>query len=227
MMAISCLIMANLPTYAQIGIAAAWGVTLCRIIQGLSALGEIIGADLYLTEITDPPERYPIVSLIGCASSFGGMAALGAASLFIAYALDWRLAFWFGALIALVGGAARTRLKETIEFSDMKRRMKKVLMEEAQTHEKGLAEYQDLTRKSSPIWGGEGQGQNSFGIFSHCLLISACFYFSYVYCGNLLKSQFGYTSEQVIHQNLLLLSFSCLPFVSPLILATESILLKL
>lgn len=30
-MSISCIIMANLPTYAQIGIAASWIVTICRI----------------------------------------------------------------------------------------------------------------------------------------------------------------------------------------------------
>ncbi|WP_425364378.1 MFS transporter [Candidatus Tisiphia endosymbiont of Mystacides longicornis] len=31
-----------------------------------------------------------------------------------------------------------------------------------------------------------------------------CFYFSYVHCGSLLKSSFGYSAEQVIHQNFIL-----------------------
>ena len=43
MMAVSCLIMANLPTYSQIGISAAWIVTICRLIQGLSSMGEAVG----------------------------------------------------------------------------------------------------------------------------------------------------------------------------------------
>ncbi|OZG32524.1 MFS transporter [Rickettsia endosymbiont of Culicoides newsteadi] len=43
MMAISCIIMATLPTYAQIGVTAAWLVTVCRIIQGISSMGEIMG----------------------------------------------------------------------------------------------------------------------------------------------------------------------------------------
>src|SRR5476649_1881276 len=51
MMSCSCLLMANLPTYAQIGISAAWIVTLCRIIQGMSSMGEIIGAQIYVTEM--------------------------------------------------------------------------------------------------------------------------------------------------------------------------------
>lgn len=59
LMAISCIIMANLPTYAQVGITAAYGVTLCRAMQSLSSMGEICGANIYLTEITKPPYRYP------------------------------------------------------------------------------------------------------------------------------------------------------------------------
>ena len=54
LMAFSCFTMAILPTYAQIGITAAWIVTICRIIQGMSSMGEFIGAQLYLTEITKP-----------------------------------------------------------------------------------------------------------------------------------------------------------------------------
>ncbi|MDP5012290.1 MAG: MFS transporter, partial [Alphaproteobacteria bacterium] len=58
LMSISCVIMANLPTYAQIGISAAWCVTLCRVFQGLSSMGEIMGALVYMTEITKPPVQY-------------------------------------------------------------------------------------------------------------------------------------------------------------------------
>ena len=49
MMAVSCLVMANLPTYAQIGITAAWIMIFCRIAQSISSMGEIIGAEIYLT----------------------------------------------------------------------------------------------------------------------------------------------------------------------------------
>ncbi|MFP3017425.1 MAG: MFS transporter [Candidatus Tisiphia sp.] len=55
MMSISCIAMANLPTYAQIGITASWLVTICRIVQGLSSMGEVVGADIYVIEITKPP----------------------------------------------------------------------------------------------------------------------------------------------------------------------------
>jgi len=49
LMAFSCILMANLPTYSQIGIAASWLITICRILQGMSSVGEIVGAELYLT----------------------------------------------------------------------------------------------------------------------------------------------------------------------------------
>jgi MHS family proline/betaine transporter-like MFS transporter len=50
MMGVSCIVMATLPTYAEIGIKAAWIVTICRIIQGMASMGEAISAELYLTE---------------------------------------------------------------------------------------------------------------------------------------------------------------------------------
>lgn len=40
-----------LSTYAEIGFTAAVLVTVCRALQGMSSLGEIIGAELYLTEL--------------------------------------------------------------------------------------------------------------------------------------------------------------------------------
>ncbi|MFK7973783.1 MAG: MFS transporter [Rickettsiaceae bacterium] len=50
-MAISCIIMANVPTYAQIGIAASWVMLVCRALQGMSSIGESIGAELYTAEL--------------------------------------------------------------------------------------------------------------------------------------------------------------------------------
>lgn len=55
MMAVSCLIMANLPTYSQIGISAAWIVTICRILQGLSSMGEIVGRKFTLQRLQSLP----------------------------------------------------------------------------------------------------------------------------------------------------------------------------
>jgi len=48
MMSLSCILMASLPTYSQIGITASWLVTICRMVQGLSAMGEVTGANIYI-----------------------------------------------------------------------------------------------------------------------------------------------------------------------------------
>ncbi|WP_342271932.1 MFS transporter [Candidatus Tisiphia endosymbiont of Parasteatoda lunata] len=64
MMSASCLVIANLPTYAQIGSVAAWILTICRIVQGISSMGEITGAQLYITETINPPAQYVGVGLM-------------------------------------------------------------------------------------------------------------------------------------------------------------------
>ena len=70
-MAISCFLMANLPTYAEIGITAAIMVSVLRILQGMSSMGEKMGAMIYVTEITKPPIQYPAVNSIAVAGIFG------------------------------------------------------------------------------------------------------------------------------------------------------------
>lgn len=140
-MSISCIVMATLPTYAQVGITAAWTVTACRIAQGLSSMGEVIGAQIYLTEITKPPFRYFAGDLTSACSAVGGFAALLVASLATMNGFNWRIAFWMGAAIALVGSVARTRLRETPEFVDVQRKLK-IALREAKAQ--GLEKVSDL-----------------------------------------------------------------------------------
>lgn len=211
LMATSCVVMANLPTYAQIGIGAAWAVTLCRIVQGMSSLGEIVGAGIYLTEIIKPPMQYVAVGLTSFSSALGAVAALTVCSAVTLYGINWRAAFWFGAVIAVVGTLARTRLRETPEFVDLKGRMKKAI-EEAK--ESGLGKAVDLLQKSNRIHSKQDKiDPKSF--FYYFLLECAypvCFYFSYIHCGNFLK-KLGYTSEQVIQQNYVVSIFQAVVFL--------------
>lgn len=197
MMATSCIIMATLPTYAQIGITAAWFVTFCRVIQGISSMGEIIGAEIYLTELIKPPARYPIVGLIGCASRFGTMVALGVATLATSYDFNWRYAFWAGAVVAIIGSVARTRLRETPDFVDMKRRMKRTLdesEEQFQSKAEKMKAFKKLIKQEKIDW------KIPLGYFFIASGSPVCLYFSYIYCGNLLK-EVGYTSAEIIYQN--------------------------
>lgn len=200
MMAISCIIMATLPTYAQIGIAAAWLVTLCRVIQGLSSMGEIIGAEIYLTEITKPPVRYPIVGLIGCASRLGTMAALGVATLVTFHNFEWRNAFWIGAAIAVVGSVARTRLRETPDFVDMKKHLKKKIPALQTTSDQASS---DLLQKIYPAYKSKANWKTLLAFFLIYAGPPACLYFSYIYFSVFLKTA-GFNTQTVIAQNFLI-----------------------
>ncbi len=188
-MSFSCIVVAILPTYAQIGIAASWIITICRIMQGMSCMGERIGSELYLTEITKPPERYPVVAIIGVSATLGMTLALGIASLVTSYGLNWRYAFGFGVVVALVGALARTRLRETPEFMDAKRMVKEAL-QKTNTDVKLLA--------SNPIWREKVNKKTAIAYFLMQCVWPVWFYFSYVHCGNLLQDSFGYSAEQVI-----------------------------
>ena len=201
MMATSCIIMANLPTYSQIGISAAWIVTLCRVMQGLSSMGEMVGAEIYLTEITKPPSQYSIVASLRVSCVLGTIFALAIASLVTTAGLNWRIAFWVGAVIALVGSVARTRLRETPEFVDMKRKMKKAIDESSYV---GLGKAAELLKITNPLWREKVNQKTFFMYLLMELTWPVWFYFSYIHCAHIIKNDFNYTSEQVIHHNLIL-----------------------
>jgi MFS transporter, MHS family, proline/betaine transporter len=192
MMATSCLVMANLPTYAQIGVTATWILTICRVIQGISSMNEIIGAELYLTETLKPPIQYAIVGSLGAFAALGGLGALGIASLVTMHGFNWRLAFWLGAAVALIGTAARTKLRETPEFADAKRRIKKVF-------EKTNIDTASLI--NHPICQERVNKKTVIAFFLLQCFGPICFYFLYIYCANILKTNFGYTMAEIIHHN--------------------------
>ena len=202
LMSLSSLVMANLPTYAQIGISAAWIITICRMIQGVASMGEIVGAEIYLTETTAKPMRYPVVAFIPVASVAGTVMALVVASAFTSSEMNWRLAFWIGSGIAAIGSIARTRLRETPEFADMKRRLQNASLitnkEEAKITKKLLRDT-ILHEHNDDIKGDYKKSTLFLFIIQCCSPI--CFYFSIVYCANILKSM-GCTAQQIIHQNL-------------------------
>ena len=212
MMALCCATMAVLPTYAQIGITAAWLVVICRIVQGMSSMGEIIGAQIYLTELIKIPERYPIVSFINCADYLGGVAALAIASMVLAFGLDWRIIFWFGALIATVGIMARTALRETPDFINAKLRLKKQL------------EVTDINTSEvlceDPIVNEKVKKKTSLAYFLIQCSHPVWFYFLYIYCASIFKHSYMYDHKHIIQHNLLLAAiefsgivcFSCLSY---------------
>jgi MHS family proline/betaine transporter-like MFS transporter len=204
MMAFSCIVMANLPTYAQIGITAAWIMIFCRIAQGISSMGEIVGAQIYLTETIRPPARYPVTALLGISADLGGLFALGTAFFVISFGMNWRYAFWVGALIAAVGAFARVRLRETPEFLEMTRKWMR-----EQTHKTNL-EGDALTGTNEGAllnanWKEPIRGKTLMSYFFISCGLPLCFYLAFIYFNPILKESFGYSPEDIIRHNFFLM----------------------
>lgn len=197
LMTVSCIVMAYMPTYAEIGITASWVITICRIVQGISSMGEIVGAEIYLTEITKPPYSYQIVSMISCASRLGTIFALAVSTAVITIGIDWRVSFLIGTLLSTVGSFSRAYLAESSTFiqSIGEASFRKTLSREAQKRRRKKLLRLNLRYKTF------------YKTVIACFLIycgpPACLYFSYMYFSIFLKQQ-GFSNEFLIKQNLYL-----------------------
>ena len=183
-MAGTCLTMATLPTYKEIGIWATVAILLCRALQGFSSLGEIMGTYVYLIETLKSPYKYIACGTINLMAKMGGFLALGIASLVLNSSFSWRYAFFYGAVIALVGFGARTKLRETPEFVNYQSRMK-ILNKLDQKYV-----VKEKINKKALV-----------GFFFHTVKTPIGFYIAYIYLGNFMKSNLGMTAGQVINHN--------------------------
>ena len=193
--------MANLPTYAEIGITAAIMVSVLRILQGMSSMGEKMGAMIYVTEITKPPIQYPAVNSIAVAGIFGTMAALAIATLTTRTGFNWRIAFWCGSGIALIGVIARTHLRETPDFANANLRMKRAILS---AREHGLEKPAELLKSINPIIQEKLNPKNFFYFLSIYCGWPLCFYLTYIYFVPTLKNSFSYSSQDIILHNFIL-----------------------
>lgn len=116
-----------LPTYASIGVAAPALLILLRLLQGLSAGGEIGGAASYIREWAPPHRRGLYISFIPGIAVCGKAAAAGlaglAASLFAKTAPDWAWRVPFLVAFPLMLGCLWIRLKieDSPEFKHLEK----------------------------------------------------------------------------------------------------------
>jgi len=119
LMGLSTLLIGCLPGYSSIGLAAPALLVLLRLIQGFAAGGEWGGAALFGIESAPPGRRGLWGSFTSMGIGIGGI--LGAAVFGIVSVASndnladfaWRIPFWLGGVLVLVGLYAR--LQKTVE----------------------------------------------------------------------------------------------------------------
>ncbi|MEO6256165.1 MAG: MFS transporter [Sphingomicrobium sp.] len=122
-MTVAMLATALLPTYAQVGAAAGWGLFGLRCVMGFSVGGEYTGVVAYLLEGAPPQRRGLVASLASAASEIGALLAVGVSALTVAAmseadlaAWGWRIPFVVGAALAASVWIARSAMAESPEF---------------------------------------------------------------------------------------------------------------
>nr|WP_256675677.1 MFS transporter [Pseudomonas sp. R5(2019)] len=122
LMTLGTALIAFAPTYQQIGIFATVMLVTGRLIQGLSAGGEIGTASVFLMESSTRAKRCQSVSWQGASQGYAALVGAGfgfsLSQILDPASLDswgWRIPFIFGLLIGPVGLYIRTRLPETHE----------------------------------------------------------------------------------------------------------------
>jgi MFS family permease len=129
LMAVGTFLLACVPGYASIGIAAPLLVLLGRLVQGFSAGVELGAVSVYLSEIAPPEKRGFFVSWQSASQQ---VAVVAAASIGVALtallppadmnAWGWRIPLWIGCAIVPLLFVLRSSLEETEAFAAQPKR---------------------------------------------------------------------------------------------------------
>jgi MHS family proline/betaine transporter-like MFS transporter len=117
------LLIAIMPSYATLGLAAPIGILLARLLQGFSAGGEFGTSTAFMLEHAPPRTRHFVASLQFASQGFGVVIA-STFGYFLTKHLDaqqmldwgWRVPFFFGLLLGPVGLYIRRTVDESPDF---------------------------------------------------------------------------------------------------------------
>ncbi|WP_321801145.1 MFS transporter [Caballeronia sp. J97] len=144
-MALGSAIIAFAPTYESIGIAAPCLIVVARMLQGLSAGGEMGGATAFLTEHAPANRRAFYSSWIQTSVGFAvvigsitGAVITSSLSPESLTAWGWRVPFFIGMLVAPVGYYIRLKIEETPEFASEKRHASTPLRDVIREYPRGV-----------------------------------------------------------------------------------------
>jgi MHS family proline/betaine transporter-like MFS transporter len=118
-MSVPTFVIGILPSYAKIGAISGVILYLARSVQSLSVVGELASSAIIIVE-NAPSNRKNFFSCLWSASFFMGGVLGGISGWFFTQSFmphwAWRLAFFLGAFIAIVGLYMRIKAVETNEF---------------------------------------------------------------------------------------------------------------
>lgn len=116
-----------LPTFNSWGVFAPISLILLRMIQSFGAAGEFPGAICFLYENSHSGNARFMTSWVGVGNQLGTIVALIEMFIFDTFASEeflfswgWRISFWYGGVIGIIGFILRNRLHETIPFERLK-----------------------------------------------------------------------------------------------------------
>ncbi|MBO3725805.1 MFS transporter [Actinomyces bowdenii] len=115
-----------LPGYASIGVAAALGLLVLRMVQGFSASGEYAGAGTFLAEYAPAAKRGMYTSLVPASTAAGLLAgSLMVSGMFIVLddaamqSWGWRIPFLLAGPLGLIGRYIRVHLEDSPVYQEM------------------------------------------------------------------------------------------------------------
>ena len=148
-MAIPTFLIGLLPGYQTIGVLAPVGLTLLRVLQGLSVGGEYAGSMVFLVEHAAEGQRCLMGALAGSGSAVGMLlgSAVGAAfavsiSTAALEAWGWRIPFLLGLVVGIAGYILRRYVLET---GVMEKRTRAPIVETLHGHWRVVAGFAGLT----------------------------------------------------------------------------------
>jgi MHS family alpha-ketoglutarate permease-like MFS transporter len=126
LMAVAAIVIAVTPGYETIGLFAPVILLLARLVQGFSAGGEFGSSSAFMVESAAPERRAFAGSWQQVSVGAGGLIASGMGFLItsllppdVVDGWGWRIAFFIGALLGLVGLWLRVSVEETESFTKM------------------------------------------------------------------------------------------------------------
>ncbi|BDA65570.1 MFS transporter [Actinomyces capricornis] len=115
-----------LPGYASIGVVAALGLLVLRMVQGFSASGEYAGAGTFLAEYAPAAKRGMYTSLVPASTAAGLLAgSLMVSGMFMVLddaamqSWGWRIPFLLAGPLGLIGRYIRVHLEDSPVYQEM------------------------------------------------------------------------------------------------------------